>query len=364
MGILDFYKLPIVSGAERLIDISDLKDQTIAIDTSLLVHAVIRAVRANGSDLINSKGQITSHLQGILYRIIYLLEQQITPIFVFDGEAPKLKEDTLKKRSEERAKIKEKLDTLDKNSEEYGRTLARAYSPKPEEYDNLKIMLDLIGIKHIQAVHETDVVCAWMSINGYVDGVGSDDSDILAYGALRLYKNLFKRGKISSYKLEDILEDISYQQFTALCTILGNDNCPRIKGIGVPTAMNLIRSQVTLKNVIEAWEEKKKIVVENVECYRETVRHFRTAGKDLDTETIKEIEETNYTIGKMQKNNLYDWLLQQGFDSKRMKNIVNRIETLQNKMKVIPNKINVHHSPVDHSEDFSEKVDYNDLMDL
>ena len=44
-----------------------------------------------GEVLTNEAGEVTSHLQGMFYRTIALLDKGIKPVFVFDGKPPVLK---------------------------------------------------------------------------------------------------------------------------------------------------------------------------------------------------------------------------------------------------------------------------------
>jgi len=59
----------------------------------------------DGTPLKDSSGNITSHLSGLFYRNINLLEENIRPVFVFDGAMPDLKQ----KESSRRRKNDRKL---------------------------------------------------------------------------------------------------------------------------------------------------------------------------------------------------------------------------------------------------------------
>ena len=82
---------------------------TVAVDASIMIYQTVLAVRKGGTDLTNEKGGLTSHLKGILTKIIMFLRHRITPIFVFDGKPPELKEGTLEERREKRRKAEEEL---------------------------------------------------------------------------------------------------------------------------------------------------------------------------------------------------------------------------------------------------------------
>lgn len=63
----------------------------------------------DGTPLMDSEGNITSHLSGLFYRNINFLETGILPVYVFDGKPPEFKITTLKGRKERKIAAKEKM---------------------------------------------------------------------------------------------------------------------------------------------------------------------------------------------------------------------------------------------------------------
>ena len=61
------------------------------------------------SQLTNSKGKVTSHLIGMFYRTIKLLENGIKPVYVFDGKPPQIKQGELDKRRKLKEEAQHKL---------------------------------------------------------------------------------------------------------------------------------------------------------------------------------------------------------------------------------------------------------------
>src|SRR5271154_3959720 len=173
---------------------------TVAIDTSLIVHQTVIALRSGGKDLKNKQGQLTSHLNGLFYKVLIFLQNEIVPIFVFDGKAPDIKNKTIEKRRERKMLAEKNLKTLsDSEGEEYIKNFKQSFKPTKQDYKECQILLDLMGIPYIQAPNEADVVCSWLaarydpnSKKRYVKGVCSDDSDMLALGAPYLFKDMLK----------------------------------------------------------------------------------------------------------------------------------------------------------------------------
>eukprot|EP00965_Chrysotila_dentata_P245711 6206727-Pleurochrysis_carterae.AAC.1 len=86
----------------------------IAIDASMAIYQFLIAVRQAGGEgqLTNEAGEVTSHLTGMFYRTIRMLEAGIKPVFVFDGKPPTLKGGQLAKRKERQAAAEAELQKL------------------------------------------------------------------------------------------------------------------------------------------------------------------------------------------------------------------------------------------------------------
>src|SRR5256712_12527267 len=83
-----------------------LRGRTIAVDGNLELYQFLPIMRTrNGQPLQDSKGRITSHLNGLAFRTTRLLaDYDIRPVFVFDGRPPDLKRKEIQKRIEAREK--------------------------------------------------------------------------------------------------------------------------------------------------------------------------------------------------------------------------------------------------------------------
>ena len=161
-----------------------------------------------------------------------------------------------KERAEQNLK-----DLDDSENDEYIKNFKQTFQLKKKDIDEAQILLDLMGIPYIVAPNEADVICTWLAArydsNGkrYVKGVCSDDSDMLALGAPYLFKNMFhymnknKQVTIISLNKTLIHMNLSMDQFTDMCVLLGTDYCDNLKGIGPKKAYNLILKHGTLEKV-------------------------------------------------------------------------------------------------------------------
>lgn len=73
-------------------DIKTLFGRKVAIDASMSIYQFLIAVRQRDGELLtNEAGETTSHLMGLFYRTIRIVENGIKPAYVFDGKPPELK---------------------------------------------------------------------------------------------------------------------------------------------------------------------------------------------------------------------------------------------------------------------------------
>src|SRR3989344_1003148 len=86
---------------KKEIELESLRGKRIAVDALNAIYQFLSIVRQpDGTPLMDSHGNVTSHLSGLFYRNMRLLEMGILPCYVFDGEPPKLKAQTVKERKE------------------------------------------------------------------------------------------------------------------------------------------------------------------------------------------------------------------------------------------------------------------------
>jgi len=267
MGIKGLPKLiETIAGtyAIKTYEFSRFADMKISIDASPMIYQTVISMRSSGKDMKNKKGGLTSHLHGIFYKVLTFLQNNMVPIFVFDGKSPDMKNKTLQKRNDRRLDAETHLKNLtDSEDEEYIKYFKQVFRPTKQDIEECQIMLDLMGIPWITAPGEADVVCAWLAIRHdergkrYVKGVCSDDSDMLVLGAPYLFKNMLKfmNGKktikVISLRKTLVKMNLTMDQFVDLCILMGCDYCENIKGIGPNTAYKLLHKNDNLENVLK-----------------------------------------------------------------------------------------------------------------
>ncbi|MFP3871395.1 MAG: flap endonuclease-1 [Candidatus Natronoplasma sp.] len=263
----------------------EMKDRIIAVDAYNIIYQFLSSIRQrDGQPLKDSKGRVTSHLSGLLYRNARLIENGIRLVYVFDGTPDMMKEGTLEKRKERKEKAKDEYEkALEKGDLEKARMKAQQTSRISDEIEkSSKKLLDLLAVPWIQAPAEGESQAAHIVKKGDAWAVGGQDYDSLLFGAPRLVKNLTITGKrkmpgSDEYKdikpelmvLEDILEnlDITREQLIDIGILCGTDYNEGVKGIGPKRGLKYIKEYGDLEGVLE---EKGK----EVNNYEEIRRMF------------------------------------------------------------------------------------------
>jgi DNA excision repair protein ERCC-5 len=148
------------------------------------------------------------------------------------------------------------------------RLAAQADAATESMFDDVRDVLQLLGVPWVMAPEEAEAQCCFLERMGLVDAVVSDDSDCFCFGAKTLYRNVFSgRSAAELYRADEVAlaltrgnappssssstaaaaaaaaaADASSASsvFTNLALLLGGDYCDGITGVGVVNAMEII----------------------------------------------------------------------------------------------------------------------------
>ncbi|KAK2579489.1 hypothetical protein KPH14_010802 [Odynerus spinipes] len=267
MGILGLSKL-IADVAPYAIKERELKHyfgRKIAIDASMCLYQFLVAVRSEGSQLTSADGETTSHLMGTFYRTIRLVEQGIKPVYVFDGKPPDLKGGELVKRAERRDEAQKLLQAAEEigNTADINKFNRRLVKVTKHHAEEVKQLLQLMGIPVVDAPCEAEAQCATMVKAGKVYATATEDMDALTFGCDVLLRRLTfseaKKMPVQEFHYDKVLEGLGLNkdEFIDLCIMLGCDYTNSIKGIGPKRAIELIKTYKSLEKIIENLDTKK-----------------------------------------------------------------------------------------------------------
>jgi flap endonuclease-1 len=253
-------------------EIKNLFGRKVAIDASMSLYQFLIAVRSNdGNQLQNEHGDTTSHLMGMFYRTIRMVENGIKPCYVFDGKPPQLKSEELAKRGIKRDEAnKEVENAIEKGDQENINKFSRRTVKVTKEHNqDCQKLLELMGIPWIQAPGEAEAQCAALAKAGKVYGVGSEDMDTLTFATPILLRHLTfseaKKMPINEIHYEKMLRglELSHDEFVDLCILLGCDYCDSIRGIGPHRALQLIKEHRNIETILKHLDKNKYPIPEN-----------------------------------------------------------------------------------------------------
>jgi len=253
----------------RELDFKELENKKIAVDFSNAVYQFLASIRQpDGTPLMDSKGNVTSHLMGILTRTTNLMSKKMKLCYVLDGRPPALKFQEKERRKALKELAQEKY-TKAKTEEEKLKFAKRTSVLTPEMQKESKELIQALGLPVIQAPSEADAQGSFMCEKKDVWAFATSDTDPLLYGCPRVIPNLTlstrRRLPSGSYinikpeiiELKKVLKELKLKQdqLIVLAILCGTDYNPGgVKGIGQKTALKLVKE---FKNFDKLFEEVK-----------------------------------------------------------------------------------------------------------
>jgi 5'-3' exonuclease len=299
-------------------------------------------------------------LTAMLQLFLTFKSNKVNIIPIFDGQAPDAKKDETDMRKEQRAKVKNKADTLDagvnmlregetpdeetmtiikdaikhlkekientklkslmkfanededkittedlNDLEVYIASLRRQMVYiRDSDYSALKDMLNILGIPFKTAPNEAETYCCTMIRKGLGTAIISCDSDCFAHLAKDVILSVETTGMIEHLLLEDILEalEITEDQMTDLAFLFGCDYNAKNKlyKVGPVKALELIKKYGRLENIEGYDKDKINNFIELRSLFRIDYPPIKKyANKDIDEEALYNfIEDKRLRVGR------------------------------------------------------------------
>jgi flap endonuclease-1 len=294
----------------------NLSGKKVAIDASLILYQCLLNVRNKGSSLKNDNDKVTSHINGIFYKVINYLSLNIEPIFIFDGKPPEEKDKIIKERQ---AKAKTAKDNIvnAKTIEEKNKLEKKSIRLTSEHIDDIKKLLSLMG----------EAIASELCRIGYVDYVITEDMDSLVFGCPKLIrncldKNIKRKDIISIIDLENIKKDlnITQERFIELCILCGCDYLSNINKIGQSKALQIINKYEKVEDFINS-KHKYNIPEDYITKFYSAKKLFQMYYDKLNPETLPFVKSN---INKLE---LEKYLINEcSISEKRVINALKKIE--------------------------------------
>lgn len=252
--------------ALRIVKFSELRGKRIAVDMSVYMYR-FKKEKTLIADMF------------VLFH--YFKDCGIIPIFVFDGQPPKEKQEELNERRRIKMEATEKYERLKRSLMDDSMSLNTA---KKEEItkemielekefitlknSDLRIMRALIesfGFAYVYSSGEADELCALMEQAGVVDGIMSEDGDMVAYGCSMIYRvpNLVSASceELDVAKTRKLL-GITKSMMCEMCVLAGTDYTKHLKLIH-KVSVDPIMSDVSSEKVDEEMDDSFSIEKED-----------------------------------------------------------------------------------------------------
>lgn len=182
------------------------------------IYSFLIAVRSDGQQLMNESGETTSHLMGMFYRTLRMVDNGIKPLYIFDGAPPKLKSGELAKRFQRKQEATEGLEEAKETgtAEDVEKFSRRTVRVTREHNEECRRLLKLMGIPYIVAPTEAEAQCAVLSQAGKVYAAASEDMDTLCFNTPILLRHLTfseqRKEPIQEIRLDKVLEGLGMER--------------------------------------------------------------------------------------------------------------------------------------------------------
>ena len=317
---------------KTVLSLDDLRGRSFAVDANNYLYQFLSLIRMpDGTPLQDSRGNITSHLAGLMFRSTRLIhDYDMQLVFVFDGKPPQLKQREIMKRREMRQKATAEWQNALRKGD-YATAFSKAVMTSrltQPLVEDAKTLLALLGIPFVQAPSEAEAQSAYMAMEGDVWAASSKDYDSLLFGAPQLVRYLTISGReflpskgISRLLKPELIElnkllrsyGITREQLVDMAILIGTDFNEGVKGIGPKTALNLIQKHGNIQNLPA--EIRSRIEAQN----HEAVQTFYMQPEVTEDYTTK--------YSEMNEDALYEFLCgQRDFSQSRVETVVHRMK--------------------------------------
>ena len=280
MGIKNLNKLLKKHCINGIIEINlkELKNKTIALDTSIFLYKYTYS---------------GNMLQSFVQQLQHLLKYNITPIYIFDGKPTEEKNDLMLERKEKFNKSKNAIITLKGEYKVYEETIEsfkenyefhedtqedfveelremrfqlREMEQKIQKKERgciridwskiplFKQILEECGLFYYQCNGETDIYVKEFFKSNLIDYVITEDLDFLTHACDKvLYDYNFRSNKVLLYNQKIIIEELelTHSRFIDMCILMKCDYTCKISGIGHVNAYKLMKTHESIEEILE-----------------------------------------------------------------------------------------------------------------
>ncbi|EPQ26882.1 uncharacterized protein PFL1_05517 [Pseudozyma flocculosa PF-1] len=249
--------LPLLKDIQSHRHVADYRGQTLGIDAYVWLH---RGAYGCARDILNGL-PTDRYIAYAVGRIRMLQHHGVKPYLVFDGDKLPAKQGTEDDRDQRRRDNLEKARSLERagKAHEARDLYAKCVDITPAMAYQLIKLLRREGIPYVVAPYEADAQLAYLERHGIIDGIITEDSDLLVFGCEKVLFKLEQAGQCieilrSRFALtrQVILSGWTPVEFRQMAILSGCDYLPSIVGMGLKNAHRLLRRYKTVEKVLQA----------------------------------------------------------------------------------------------------------------
>lgn len=247
--------LPLLKSIERPVHLKDYAGMTLAVDGYVWLH---KGAFSCAQELC--LGQPTNKYVTYFMRKIEMFKFfSVKPYVVFDGGYLPSKASTEQERLSRREESKKQALDLHRagKSKQAMDQFRKCVDVTPEMAFEVIQALKAAGVDFVVAPYEADAQLAYLEKHGIVDGIVTEDSDLLVFGCKKVIFKLDQFGAGAEILFDKLsrVQEVSFQDWTLteirhMCILAGCDYLPSIPGMGLKTAQRLLRRYKTYDKVL------------------------------------------------------------------------------------------------------------------
>ncbi|CAL9732221.1 exodeoxyribonuclease 1 [Monosporozyma unispora] len=259
--------LPQLKPIQNPVTLRRYEGQILGIDGYAWLH---RAAYSCAQELVLGK-PTEKYLQFFIKKISMLRNFKIEPYIVFDGGSISVKKDTELKRKQKREENKAIAERLWNSGD---KAHAMEYFQKCVDItpEMAKCIIDyckINRIRYIVAPFEADSQMVYLEKNGLIDGIISEDSDLLIFGCRKLITKLNDFGECIEICSDDFkqlkdkfpLHNMSLEGMRTMVALSGCDYTDGLPKIGLVRAIKLVQRFNKMEKIINHIKLEGKVTV-------------------------------------------------------------------------------------------------------
>ncbi|GAA6064700.1 hypothetical protein JCM10212_000117 [Sporobolomyces blumeae] len=236
--------------------VSEFKGKTLAVDAYVWLH---RGAYGCAEELAMGKPTI-KYVNYAMHRVRMLKYYGVEPYVVFDGGLLPSKMGTEGDRERRRtdALARGNAFLAEGKTSQARECFVKAVDVTPAMAYQLIKALRQEGVRYVVAPYEADPQLAYLEKRGLVDGIITEDSDLLVFGCRLVLFKLDGEGRCVSIRRDDFAQCREYdfsgwtdREFRQMAILSGCDYLESIVGLGLKTAYRLMRKYKTAEKVVQ-----------------------------------------------------------------------------------------------------------------